>query len=106
VTSNAQALDPPQEKESRGVHEMQGFPSRNLPFICSFADEFRDAAIVKQLASQLPRWHLIRLMQRVKEPERSRLPRANRSHLSFRQGPRSWLPLRDRQKCFWIPRRD
>jgi predicted nuclease of restriction endonuclease-like (RecB) superfamily len=34
----------------------------------SFAEEFPDAAIVKQLASQLPWWHVIRLMQRVKDP--------------------------------------
>jgi predicted nuclease of restriction endonuclease-like (RecB) superfamily len=32
--------------------------ARNLLFMRSFADEFRDAEIVKQLASQLPWWHL------------------------------------------------
>ena len=49
--------------------EMRGFSSRNLLFMRSFADEFRDAAIVKQLASQLPWWHLVRLIQSVKEPK-------------------------------------
>jgi len=49
--------------------EMQGFSNRNLQFMRSFAEEFPDASIVKQLASQLPWWHIIRLMQRVKNPE-------------------------------------
>src|SRR5688572_3048611 len=49
--------------------EMQGFSTRNLQFMRSFAEEFPEAAIVKQLASQLPWWHIVRLMQRVKEPE-------------------------------------
>ena len=32
---------------------MQGFSPRNLQFMRSFAEEFPDAVIVKQLASQL-----------------------------------------------------
>jgi predicted nuclease of restriction endonuclease-like (RecB) superfamily len=48
--------------------DMRGFSSRNLLFMRSFAEEFRDAAIVKQLVSQLPWGHVIRLMQRVKAP--------------------------------------
>jgi predicted nuclease of restriction endonuclease-like (RecB) superfamily len=48
--------------------EMRGLSPRNLQFMRSFAREFPDAAIVKQLASQLPWWHLVRLMQRVKDP--------------------------------------
>src|SRR5882672_7128863 len=48
--------------------DMQGFSSRNLLFMRRFAEEFPDAAIVKQLASQLPWWHLVRLIQMVKEP--------------------------------------
>jgi len=48
--------------------EMQCFSTRNLQFMRSFAEEFPDAVIVKQLASQLPWWHVIRLMQRVKDP--------------------------------------
>jgi predicted nuclease of restriction endonuclease-like (RecB) superfamily len=46
---------------------MQGFSTRNLQLMRSFAEEYPDAAIVKQLASQLPWWHNVRLMQRVKE---------------------------------------
>ena len=34
--------------------DMQGLSSRNLLFMRRFAEEFPDAAIVKQLASQLP----------------------------------------------------
>jgi hypothetical protein len=48
---------------------MRGFSARNLHFMRRFAEEFPDAAIVKQLASQLPWWHLIRLIQSVKEPK-------------------------------------
>ena len=48
---------------------MQGFSSRNLQFLRSFAAEFPDEAIVKQLASQLPWWRLVRLLQRAKDPK-------------------------------------
>jgi predicted nuclease of restriction endonuclease-like (RecB) superfamily len=48
---------------------MQGFSSRNLLFMRRFAEEFPDAAIVKQLVSQLPWGHVIRLMQRVSKLE-------------------------------------
>ncbi len=49
--------------------DMHGFSTRNLQFMRRFAEEFRDAAIVKQLASQLPWWHVVRLIQNVKDPE-------------------------------------
>jgi predicted nuclease of restriction endonuclease-like (RecB) superfamily len=48
--------------------EMLGFSTRNLQFMRSFAEAYPDPAIVKQLASQLPWWHVVRLMQRVKDP--------------------------------------
>ncbi len=51
----------------RSFPQMQGFSARNLQFMRSFAAEYPDAAIVKQLASQLPWWHVVRLMQRVKD---------------------------------------
>jgi hypothetical protein len=38
----------------RSFPDMQGLSPRNLQFMRSFAAEFPDAAIVKQLASQLP----------------------------------------------------
>ena len=39
--------------------EMQGFSIRNLQFMRTFAEEFSDTAIMKQLASQLPWWRPI-----------------------------------------------
>lgn len=48
--------------------DMQGFSPRNLLFMRSFAEAWPDAEKVKQLVSQLPWGHVIRLLQRVKEP--------------------------------------
>ncbi len=48
--------------------EMKGFSPRNLLFMRSFAEAYPDAKNVKQLVSQLPWGHIIRLLQRVKEP--------------------------------------
>jgi predicted nuclease of restriction endonuclease-like (RecB) superfamily len=45
---------------------MQGFSTRNLQFMRNFAEEYRDPAIVKQLVSQLPWGHVIRITQRIK----------------------------------------
>ena len=50
--------------------DMQGFSSRNLLFMRSFAEACPDAGKVKQLVSQLPWGHVIRLLQRVKDTER------------------------------------
>jgi predicted nuclease of restriction endonuclease-like (RecB) superfamily len=47
--------------------EMQGFSPRNLLFMRSFAATYPDPQIVKQLVSQLPWGHIVRLMQRVKD---------------------------------------
>ena len=49
--------------------EMKGFSPRNLLFMRGFAEACPDAEKVKQLVSQLPWGHVIRLLQRVKEPE-------------------------------------
>jgi predicted nuclease of restriction endonuclease-like (RecB) superfamily len=48
--------------------EMKGFSARNLMSMRSFGEAYPDAEIVKQLVSQLPWGHLIRLLQRVKAP--------------------------------------
>src|SRR5690349_4416882 len=45
----------------RSFPDMQGFSSRKLFFMRRFASEFPDEPIVKQLASQLPWWHLVYL---------------------------------------------
>jgi predicted nuclease of restriction endonuclease-like (RecB) superfamily len=49
--------------------DMKGFSPRNLLFMRSFAEACPDAEKVKQLVSQLPWGHVIRLLQRVKSPE-------------------------------------
>lgn len=47
--------------------DMKGLSPRNLLFMRSFADAYPDQQIVKQLVSQLPWGHNIRLLQRVKD---------------------------------------
>jgi predicted nuclease of restriction endonuclease-like (RecB) superfamily len=49
--------------------DMRGLSSRNLLFMRSFAAAYPDTQIVKQLVSQLPWGHVIRLLQRIKEPD-------------------------------------
>lgn len=52
--------------------DMRGFSPRNLLFMRSFAGAFTSGPIVKQLVSQLPWGHIIRILQKVKSaPERS-----------------------------------
>ena len=46
--------------------DMRGFSPRNLMFMRAFAESYEDSAIVKQLVSQLPWGHVVRLLQRVK----------------------------------------
>lgn len=48
--------------------EMKGLSSRNLLLMRSFAQTWPEEAIVKQLVSQLPWGHNIRLIQKVKDP--------------------------------------
>lgn len=48
--------------------EMKGFSGRNLLFMRSFGEAYPDAERVKQLVSQLPWGHVIKLLQRVKDP--------------------------------------
>lgn len=47
--------------------DMKCFSRRNLLFMRSFADEFPDIQIVKQLVSQIPWGHIIRIIQSVKD---------------------------------------
>jgi predicted nuclease of restriction endonuclease-like (RecB) superfamily len=49
--------------------DMSGLSPRNLLFMRSFAAAYRDPKIVKQLVSLLPWGHVIRLLQRIKEPD-------------------------------------
>lgn len=52
----------------RSFPAMQSFSTRNLRSMRVFAEEIPDAAIVKQLVSQLPWGHVVRVLQRIKEP--------------------------------------
>lgn len=48
--------------------EMTGFSPRNLLFMRGLAEAFPDSQIVKQLVSQIPWGHLIRILQTAKDP--------------------------------------
>lgn len=52
-------------KEFPGI---KGFSTRNLLFMRGFAEAFSDASIVKQLVSQIPWGHIIRIIQMLKKP--------------------------------------
>jgi predicted nuclease of restriction endonuclease-like (RecB) superfamily len=65
----ARVLDRLAEDLREGLPGMKGFSARNLLFMRSFAEAYPDADKVKQLVSQLPWGHIIRLLQRVKAPE-------------------------------------
>ena len=49
--------------------EMSGLSPRNLLFMRSFAAAYPEDEIVKQVVSQLPWGHIIRLLQQIKEPD-------------------------------------
>ena len=49
--------------------DMKGFSPRNMLFMRAFAEVYTDETIVKQLVSQLPWGHVVRLIQKVKSPE-------------------------------------
>ena len=49
--------------------DLSGLSPRNLLFMRSFAAAYPESAIVKQLVSQLPWGHIIRLLQKFKEPD-------------------------------------
>ncbi|MFN0116665.1 MAG: YhcG family protein [Elusimicrobiota bacterium] len=50
---------------SREFPDMKGFSPRNLLFMRSFAETYKDIAIVKQLVSLIPWGHIVRLIQTV-----------------------------------------
>ena len=50
--------------------DMTGFSERNLLFMRQFAEAWPDEDVVKRLVSLLPWGHLIRLMQKLDDPER------------------------------------
>ena len=48
--------------------DMKGFSPRNLMFMRGFAEVYPDRQKVKQLVSQIPWGHIVRLIQTVKDP--------------------------------------
>ncbi len=50
--------------------DMKGLSMRNLLFMRSFAEAYSDRQIVKQLVSQLPWGHNIRILQKIKDLEK------------------------------------
>lgn len=48
--------------------EMKGFSARNLMYMRDFADAWPDAEIVQQLAAQLPWFHNVLLLTKLKDP--------------------------------------
>ncbi len=48
--------------------DMQGFSTRNLKYMRAFAQAWPDAAIVQQLAAQIPWFHNCILLDKVKDP--------------------------------------
>ena len=56
----------------RAFPQIQGFSERNLVFMRAFAAAWPDEEVVKRLVSLLPWGHNIRLMQKVKDPEKRR----------------------------------
>ena len=47
--------------------EMKGFSSRNLKYMRRFAEEYRDLEFVQQVAAQLPWFHIVLLLDKVKD---------------------------------------
>jgi len=48
--------------------EISGFSPRSLLFMRAFSQEFSEPQIVKQLVSQIPWGHIVRVMQKLKDP--------------------------------------
>ncbi|MCC8370969.1 MAG: DUF1016 N-terminal domain-containing protein [Rickettsia endosymbiont of Stiretrus anchorago] len=46
---------------------MKGFGSRNLKYMRRFAEEYRYAEIVQQVAAQLPWFHIVVLLDNIKD---------------------------------------
>ncbi len=63
----ARVIDRLAEDLQTAFPEMKGLSTRNLLFMRAFADAYRERQKVKQLVSQLPWGHVVRLIQRIKD---------------------------------------
>jgi predicted nuclease of restriction endonuclease-like (RecB) superfamily len=52
-----------------GYPEISGFSSRNLKYMRAFAEAYPDEAIVQQAAAQIPWFHNVVLIEKVKDPD-------------------------------------
>jgi len=57
-----------QESQRDAYPDMQGFSPRNLKYMRALAAAWPERAMVQQPAAQIPWGHVIRFLQRVKEP--------------------------------------
>ncbi|MEM9806485.1 MAG: PDDEXK nuclease domain-containing protein [Cyanobacteria bacterium P01_D01_bin.56] len=53
----------------RDFPDMTGFSARNLKYMRAFADAYPDAQLVKQVLSQIPWGHNVRLLDALKDPQ-------------------------------------
>ena len=65
----AKVIDRLSHDLSEAYPDMKGFSSRNLLFMRGMAAAYPDRQKVKQLVSQLPWGHIIRLLQRIKDSD-------------------------------------
>lgn len=49
--------------------EMKGFSSRNLKYMRLFAETYQDVKFVQQVAAQLPWFHIVTILDKIKDPE-------------------------------------
>uniref|UniRef100_A0A1A9UCW8 YhcG N-terminal domain-containing protein n=1 Tax=Glossina austeni TaxID=7395 RepID=A0A1A9UCW8_GLOAU len=49
--------------------EMKGFSARNLKYMRRFAEEYPNVEFVQQVAAQLPWFHIVVIMDKIKDPQ-------------------------------------
>lgn len=54
---------------SSAFPELKGFSPRNLKYMRLFAESYQDLTIVQQVAAQLPWFHLVKLMDKIKDAD-------------------------------------
>jgi predicted nuclease of restriction endonuclease-like (RecB) superfamily len=64
----AKVIDHLAEDLGRAFPQMKGFSTRNLKYMRALAEAWPDDAIVQQLVARLPWGHIVRLLDKVKEP--------------------------------------
>lgn len=57
-------------KDLKGAFpEMKGFSTRNLKYMRRFAEEYPNVEFVQQVAAQLPWFHIVVIMDKIKDPQ-------------------------------------